>query len=80
MLRIGTLRWKGRCSRHPRYNPAYDGESGVVGACPRCLNLLDIYEQHSRLVRMMRDFGPVRSRIARQQDDVLSLRQRTLFE
>ena len=54
MLKLGTLRWKGRCARHPRYDPAFDGEGGVRGGCTRCLRLLEIHEQHERLVTMMR--------------------------
>lgn len=57
MLNIGAVRWKGRCSRHPRYNPDLDGEAGIVGGCERCAMLLDIYNHHSRLVRAIREFG-----------------------
>jgi len=62
MLKLGTLRWKGRCARHPRYDPALDGEGGVRGGCTRCLRLLEIHEHHARLIAMMRSFGPLRER------------------
>jgi hypothetical protein len=62
MLKIGTLRWKGRCKRHPKYNPAYDGEAAIKGGCRHCIALLEIHLQHARLIQMMRDFGPVRER------------------
>ena len=61
MLKIGTLRWKGRCSRHPQFDPS-DGPSGVNNECARCEMLLDIYVQHRRLLQMMRDFGSMRER------------------
>ena len=79
MLKLGTLRWKGRCSRHPRYDPAVDGEGGVRGGCPRCLGLLEIHQQHERLVAMMRGFGPTRERPVKPQN-ALEGRQRGLFD
>lgn len=81
MLKLGTLRWKGRCSRHPRYDPAHDGEAGVRGGCPRCLRLLDIYQAHGRLVRLMRDFGPARERaVVDKAVEAIRTRQRSLFD
>ena len=64
MLKIGTLRWKGRCGRHPMYDPA-DGEGAIRGGCNRCQALLEIYRQHQRLIEMMLAFGPARERPAR---------------
>jgi len=61
MLKIGTLRWKGRCGRHPQYDPA-DGEGAIRGACTRCYALLEIHRQHRRLLEMIRAFGPPRER------------------
>jgi hypothetical protein len=57
MLKIGSVRWKGRCSRHPAYNPEIDGLGGIRGGCKRCEMLLDIYAHHSKLVRSIREFG-----------------------
>jgi hypothetical protein len=79
MLKLGTLRWKGRCSRHPKYDPASDGEGGVIGGCTRCLRLLEIHEQHARLVGLMRNFGPMRER-AGKPVDAMQDRQRGLFD
>ncbi|MGD0620519.1 MAG: hypothetical protein ABSB67_23035 [Bryobacteraceae bacterium] len=79
MLKLGTLRWKGRCSRHPRYDPATDGEGGVRGGCPRCLRLLEIHEQHAKLVELMRGFGPMRERSLKF-DKAAEGRQRGLFD
>lgn len=57
MLKIGVVRWKGRCARHPRYDPAADGIGGIRGGCKRCELLLDIYTQHDKLLRLLREFG-----------------------
>jgi hypothetical protein len=57
MLKIGSIRWKGRCSKHSAYNPEIDGLGGIRGGCKRCELLLDIYTQHASLVRLMREFG-----------------------
>ena len=58
MLRIGSIRWKGKCAKHPLYNPAEAGEAAIKGGCQRCQSLLDLYKHHARLVQMMRAFGP----------------------
>jgi len=65
MLKLGTLRWKGKCARHPSYDPV-DGEAAIRGACEKCYLLLDIYVQHRRLLELMRTFGPPRERAAKQ--------------
>jgi hypothetical protein len=57
MLKIGSVRWKGRCSKHPRYNPEIDGMGGIRGGCRRCEILLEIYTHHASLVRLLREFG-----------------------
>ena len=80
MLKIGTRRWKGRCARHPQYDP-HDGEGGIRGACKRCYALLEIYEQHRRLMELMRTFGPMRERVANAAlDGWNDPRQRSLFD
>ncbi|MBC8164962.1 MAG: hypothetical protein H7Y20_03695 [Bryobacteraceae bacterium] len=57
MLRIGSVRWRGRCSKHSAYNPHLDGLGGIRGGCRRCEMLLGVYEAHQKLVRLMREFG-----------------------
>ena len=57
MLKIGSIRWKGRCHKHPGYTPELDGLGGIRGGCMRCQLLLDIYTQHSTLMRLIREFG-----------------------
>lgn len=76
MLKLGTLRWKGRCKRHPRYDPV-DGEAAIRGGCEKCHALLEIYAQHRQLVEMLRAFGPVRDRARRTDEESL---QRNLFD
>lgn len=61
MLKLGTLRWKGKCQRHPNFHPD-EGEGAIKGGCQRCYTLWQIYQQHQRLIRLMREFGPVRER------------------
>lgn len=62
MLKLGTVRWRGRCSRHQGYNPVTDGVAGIRGDCPRCNLLLEIYTHHREVLRLMREFQPVESR------------------
>ena len=62
MLKIGTVKWKGRCSKHQAYDPEQDGEGGIRGGCGRCRLLLDIYLHHTRLTRAMREFGSTEDR------------------
>lgn len=78
MLKIGTLRWKGRCGRHPMYDPS-EGEGAIRGGCNRCQALLDIHRQHLRLVEMMRSFGPPRDK-ASKPARILEEHQPSLFD
>jgi hypothetical protein len=57
-LKIRSRKFDGRCGRHKRYNPGIDGAGGVVGACPRCLLLLQIWESSLELNRLIRRFDP----------------------
>jgi hypothetical protein len=57
MLKIGSVKWKGKCNKHTGYDPEPDGEGGIRGGCARCRLLLDIFLHHTRLVRAMREFG-----------------------
>lgn len=57
MLKIGSIRWKGRCPKHAGYNPEIDGLGGIRGGCKRCEMLLEIYTHHASLVRLLREFG-----------------------
>jgi hypothetical protein len=57
VLKIANVRWKGRCSKHPKYDPRLDGEAGIRGGCQRCYALLAIYDQHHALMTALREFG-----------------------
>jgi hypothetical protein len=57
MLKIGTVKWHGKCSRHPGFDPAGDGPGAIKGGCPRCQELYTIYESHQRTLSLMRAFG-----------------------
>jgi len=57
MLKIGSVRWKGRCSKHSAYDPEVDGLGGIPRGCRRCQMLLEIWEHHSKMLRLIREFG-----------------------
>jgi len=58
MLKIGAVRWRGKCSRHPMFDPFEGGRGAVKGGCPRCATLVEIYELHQKMLSMMRTFIP----------------------
>ena len=60
MLKVGSIRFRAKCARHPRYNPALDGLAGIKGGCPKCHLLLEIFESHRKLVSLMRQAIPIR--------------------
>jgi hypothetical protein len=41
------LRLKGRCAKHPRYNPE-QGEGVIRGGCPQCLALYQVVAARDR--------------------------------
>ena len=53
MVNLGTIRFKGRCERHPGFDPL-DGLGAIRGGCKRCQLLLDISNAHARLVDLIR--------------------------
>jgi hypothetical protein len=53
MLKFGSIRFRAKCSRHPSYNPALEGEEAIRGACPKCHLLLEIYRAHRQLIDLM---------------------------
>jgi hypothetical protein len=77
MLKIGVVRWRGKCSRHPTYDPYSDGEGAIRGGCARCTALFEIYEHHRKMVSLMREFAPpvVRKKVLGRFED----RQESLF-
>lgn len=57
MLKIGAVRWRGKCSRHPMFDPL-EGMGAVRGGCPRCTTLVEISELHAKMISLMRTFSP----------------------
>jgi hypothetical protein len=49
-------RVKGKCSRHPRYNPDKDGRAGIRGGCSCCFSLYDLYQARMALDAAQREF------------------------
>ena len=82
MLKLGSVRWKGRCGRHPGYTPELDGLGGIRGGCKRCEMLLEIWDTHQRLVRLLREFGTRADDPARKPavDDAVDGRQMSLLD
>lgn len=78
MVKIGSIRWHGRCSKHPGYDPEVDGLGGIRGGCKRCEALLDIWTHHAKLVRMMREFGTPREVVKMRREDEDARRQMLL--
>lgn len=42
------FKFKGRCERHPRYNPSRDGLGAVKGGCQTCEQLYKIWVHSER--------------------------------
>lgn len=77
MLKIGTVRWRGKCSRHPMFDPL-EGRGAVRGGCERCLSLIEILETHQKMMALMRTFAPPPEK--KRKPEPLSSRQIGLFE
>jgi hypothetical protein len=41
-----VYRIKGRCSRHPAYNPVKDDQGGIKGGCEECYALFHAYRAY----------------------------------
>jgi hypothetical protein len=80
MLKIGSIRWKGRCHKHSGYNPEVDGLGGIRGGCKRCEMLLEIYMQHTSLVRLIREFGSRSDNATKPQSNGDAERQLSLLD
>jgi len=59
MLKIGSVRWRGKCTKHPGFDPVVDGPGAVRGNCPRCNDLVAIHELHQQTLRLMRNFRTI---------------------
>jgi hypothetical protein len=38
--------WKGKCPKHPLYDPAKHGADAIKGGCSRCQMLFAVYHAH----------------------------------
>jgi hypothetical protein len=57
-VKIRSRKFEGRCGRHKRYNPAVDGQGGIVGNCVRCNLLFDIWQTALKLNQLIRKYDP----------------------
>ena len=58
MLKIERVKWHGKCSRHPMFDPEADGIGAIKGGCPRCLALQAIFESHRQTLHLMSAIEP----------------------
>ena len=59
MLKLAVraeYRIKGRCFRHPAYNPVKDEQGGIRGGCKPCHELLNAYRAYLALRRAIEEF------------------------
>ena len=49
MLKLGHVRFRGKCPKHPGYDP-HEGIGAIKGGCPRCERLFYIFKQHELLM------------------------------
>lgn len=77
MLKLRSVSLKLKCSRHPRFSPE-DGAAAIKGACSRCSRLLEIFEAHRHLMRLI-STTPNRQTEARPAQAQADHRQQRLF-
>lgn len=58
MLKIGSVKWRGKCPRHPSFDPYLDGRGAIRANCEKCHALCDIYTHHVQMLALMRGFVP----------------------
>ena len=79
MLKLGSIRFRARCSRHPAYDPAHGGESAIRGGCQKCRLLLDVFEAHLRFVALARQFRNSPEEQRSRPPSIIEERQISLF-
>ncbi len=52
-------RWKGKCPKHPRYDPRKHGEAAIRGACPTCTLLWMVYAHDRDALKSARLFDEI---------------------
>ena len=55
MLRLGHLSFRGKCPKHPAYNPAAS-HTELDTICRVCQALAEIHAAHQQLLHMVRGF------------------------
>jgi len=60
MLTI-RYRWKGKCPKHPRFDPAKHGRGAIKGSCPACTMLFQVYRHHRETVESATIFDEVQN-------------------
>jgi hypothetical protein len=55
MLKVATT-FRGKCPKHPRYNPATDTPAELDQACRCCAALAAIHAAHQQLLGAIREF------------------------
>jgi len=80
MLKIGIVKWRGKCSKHPGFDPYLDGRGAVRGGCTRCEALVEIQECHQRMLSLMKQFNPPDPRKAGPKKGDDSHLQESLFD
>ncbi|MGH9665251.1 MAG: hypothetical protein ACRD9L_12580 [Bryobacteraceae bacterium] len=78
MLKIGTVKWQGKCPKHPMFDPESGGAGAIKGGCTRCQDLQKIFESHQRTLGLMRAYGPGQQARRRPAEPIDS-RQQDLF-
>ena len=56
MIKIRTVSFRGRCARHPDYNPTHESQT-PVDRCASCDLLFKISQAHRDLVSLIQSFG-----------------------
>ncbi|MDQ2839531.1 MAG: hypothetical protein M3Y72_00500 [Acidobacteriota bacterium] len=51
-----TTTFRGRCPRHPQYNPATDAPAELDGNCQSCVALAAIHAAYQKLLSTVRTF------------------------
>ena len=51
-----VYRIKGRCSRHPAYNPVKDEQGGIKGGCSECEALLNAFRAYLAFREAIEEF------------------------
>jgi hypothetical protein len=59
MLKLGCIRFRGKCSKHPHFDP-HDGRGAIKAGCQKCEKLCEVLDHHTRMLACMREFPPQR--------------------